>query len=195
MPQKAVKGQVLADFLADHPIHNEWELNDDLPGQEVFFIDILPPWEVYFDGAARQDSAGAGVVLISPEKHILPYLFALTQLCSNNMAEYQAFILGLQMAVEIGIRDLYVYNDSQLVISQLVEEYEIKKKDLILYHRQALQILDKLDTIKLQHILRSANKMADALANLAATLRRRYDDSSLRQVGSHTIRRRTHPGS
>ena len=42
VPQKAVKGQVLADFLADHPIHNECELNDDLPGEEVFVIDILP---------------------------------------------------------------------------------------------------------------------------------------------------------
>ena len=63
---------------------------------------------MYFDGAARQDGAGAGVVLISPKKHIIPYSFALTQLCSNNMAEYQALILGLQMAVEIGIKDLDV---------------------------------------------------------------------------------------
>ena len=78
MPQKAVKGQALADFLADHPIPKEWELNDDLSDEEVFVIDILPPWEMYFDGAARQDGAGAGVVLLSPEKHILPYSFALT---------------------------------------------------------------------------------------------------------------------
>ena len=170
VPQKAVKGQVLADFLGDHPIPDEWELNDNLPGEEVFVIDVLSQWEMYFDGAARQDGAGAGVVLISPEKHILLYSFALTQLCSNNMAEYQALILGSQMAVEIGIRDLDVYVDSKLVISQLLEEYEIKKKDLIPYHTQALQILHKLDTVKLQHIPRSANKMADALANLAATL-------------------------
>jgi len=49
-----------------------------LPGEEVFVIDILSPWEMYFDGAARQDGAGVGVVLVSPEKHILPYSFALT---------------------------------------------------------------------------------------------------------------------
>ena len=42
VPQKAIKGQVLADFLADHLIPNEWELNDDLPGEEVFVVDILP---------------------------------------------------------------------------------------------------------------------------------------------------------
>jgi len=45
-------------------------------------------------------------VLISLEKHILPYSFTLTQLCSNNMAKYQELMLGLQMAVEIGIKDL-----------------------------------------------------------------------------------------
>jgi len=67
---------------------------------------------MYFDGAAQQDSTGARVVHISPKKHILLYSFALTQLCSNNMAEYQALILGLQMAVEIGIKDLNVYSDS-----------------------------------------------------------------------------------
>ena len=43
-----------------------------------------------FDGVARQDGIRVGVVLVSPEKHILPYSFVLTQLCSNNVAEYQA---------------------------------------------------------------------------------------------------------
>jgi len=50
---------------------------------------------MYFDGAARHDGARVGVALVSPEKHILPYSFVLTQLCSNNMPDYQAFILGL----------------------------------------------------------------------------------------------------
>jgi len=110
--RKAVKGQALADFLVDHPIPNEWELNDDLPSEEVFFIDMLPPWEMYFDSAARQDGSGVGVGLVSPEKHILPYSFALTQLCSNNVAGYQSLILGLQTTIEMGIKGLDVCGDS-----------------------------------------------------------------------------------
>jgi len=147
VPQKAVKGQALADFLADHP--DEWELNDDLPGEKVFVIDILPPWEMYFDGATRQDGTRAGVVLVSPEKHMLPYTFVVTQLCSNNMGGYQALIFGLQMALDMGIKDMDVYGDSQLVINQLLEEYKVKKEDLVSYHTQARQILDRLDTIML----------------------------------------------
>ena len=169
-PQKAVKGQALTDFLADHPIPDDWELNDDLPGEGVFYIDILPPWEMYFDGAARRDGAGAGVVFVSPEKHILPYSFGLTQLCSNNVVEYQALNLGLEMTIEMGVTDLNIYGDSQLVINQLLNEYEVKKEDLVPYHRQALRLLNKLDMVKLEHVPRSANKMADALASLAATL-------------------------
>jgi len=98
----------------------------------VFFIDILPPWEMHFDGAVKRDGAGAGVVVVSPEKHILPYLFVLTQLCSNNVAEYQTLPLDLQMAIEMGIKELNIYGDSQLVINQLLEEYKVKKEDFIL---------------------------------------------------------------
>jgi len=45
--------QALTDFLVDHPIPDKWKLNDDLAGEEMFVIDILPPWEMYFDGAAQ----------------------------------------------------------------------------------------------------------------------------------------------
>jgi len=124
---------------------------------------------MYFDGVVRHDGAGAGVVF-SLEKHVLTYSFMLTQLCSNSMAEYQPLILGLQMAIEMGIKDLDIYGDSQLVIKQLLEEYEVKKDDLMSHHKYALRLHDKLETIKLHHVPRSANKMANVLANFAATL-------------------------
>ncbi|XP_074300798.1 uncharacterized protein LOC141632120 [Silene latifolia] len=168
--KRSVKGQAIADFFADHPVPAEWEISDDLPGEEIFYVDVLPPWQMYFDGAARQDGAGAGVVFVTPQNHLMPYAFTLTQLCTNNMAEYQALILGLQMAIEIGVRDMDIYGDSKLVVNQVLGEYEVKKEDLIPYHQQALQLLNQLDDIHVGHVPRSANKLADALANLAATL-------------------------
>ncbi|XP_074314413.1 uncharacterized protein LOC141649628 [Silene latifolia] len=132
----AIKGQAIADFFAHHPVPGEWELTDDLPGEEIFYVDILPPWQMYFDGASRQD--GAGVVFITPQNHLMPYAFTLNQLCTNNMAEYQALILGLQIAIEIGVRDMDIYGDLKLVINQVLDEYEVKKEDLIPYHQRAL---------------------------------------------------------
>ncbi|XP_074297443.1 uncharacterized protein LOC141628169 [Silene latifolia] len=170
VPQKAVKGQAIADFFANHPVPAEWEISDDLPGEEIFYMDVLPPWQMYFNRATRQDGAGAGVVFVTSQNHLMPYAFTLTQLCTNNMAEYQALILGLQMAIEIGVRDMDIYGDSKLVVNQVLGEYEVKKEDLIPYHQQALQLLNQLDDIHVGHVPRSANKLADALANIAATL-------------------------
>ncbi|KAL0440373.1 UNVERIFIED_CONTAM: hypothetical protein Slati_2520300 [Sesamum latifolium] len=54
VPQKAIKGQVLANFLTDHPMLAEWELSDDLPDEDVLVIEITPPWKMYFDGASHK---------------------------------------------------------------------------------------------------------------------------------------------
>ena len=53
--QREIKGQAFVDFLPDHPAPFDWEFSDDLPDEEVFYIDMLPPWAMYFDGAARRD--------------------------------------------------------------------------------------------------------------------------------------------
>ena len=71
---------------------DDWKLSDGIPGEEVFFVDVLLPWEMFFHNAAQRDGTGVGVVLISPEKDILPFSFILVNLCSNNVAEYQALI-------------------------------------------------------------------------------------------------------
>ena len=87
VPQKAIKGQALADFLADHPIPADWELSEELPDEYVLFIETRPPWKMYFDGASHREGAGAGIVFLTPEGDVLPYAFTLTQLRSNNEAE------------------------------------------------------------------------------------------------------------
>ncbi|KAA0049970.1 uncharacterized protein E5676_scaffold105G001190 [Cucumis melo var. makuwa] len=62
----------------------------------------MESWIMYFDGTMRRSGAGTDIVLVSSEKYMLPYSFALVELCSNNVAEYHALIIGLQMALEIG---------------------------------------------------------------------------------------------
>ncbi|XP_057953958.1 uncharacterized protein LOC131148250 [Malania oleifera] len=116
-PTFVVKGQALANFIADHLDPSDWEFKDNLPDEEVFQIDILPPWAIYFDGAARHDGASAGLVFVTSQCKVLPYAFILSELCSNNIVEHQALIIGLQMATDMKILVLKVYGDSQLVIN------------------------------------------------------------------------------
>ncbi|KAL0444704.1 UNVERIFIED_CONTAM: hypothetical protein Slati_2193100 [Sesamum latifolium] len=108
IPQKAIKGQVLADFLADHPMPAEWELSDDLSDEDILMVEITSPWKMYFDGASHKEGAGAGVVFVTSEGEVLPYSFTLMQNYSNNVAEYQALIFGLEMTVDTKQRHLKV---------------------------------------------------------------------------------------
>ena len=79
---------------------------------------------MFFDGASRigpkgKIIAGVGVVFISPQNHVLPRAFSLTESCSNNVAEYNALLIGLQLAHEMGVRYLEAYGDSKLIINQI----------------------------------------------------------------------------
>ena len=87
---------------------DDWELNDDLPEEEIFFVNVVPPWEMFFDGVAQWYGVRIRILLVSPKKHILTYSFVLVNLCFNNVTEYQALVLGLQMVIGMGIKDLDV---------------------------------------------------------------------------------------
>ncbi|KAA0066956.1 uncharacterized protein E5676_scaffold595G00600 [Cucumis melo var. makuwa] len=117
-----------------------------------------------------KSEAGVSIVFISPEKLMLPYNFTLGELCSNNVVEYQTLIIGLQMTSEFGIKCIEIFDDSKLIINQLSYQYEVKHQDLKPYFIYARRLMDRFNNIILEHIPRSENKKADALANLATTL-------------------------
>ena len=71
---------------------------------------------MYFDGASNTLGRGVGAVLISPEGNHCPFTTKLSFDCTNNVTEYEACVLGLQVAIEKKIKSLKVYDDSTLVI-------------------------------------------------------------------------------
>jgi hypothetical protein len=125
VPQKAIKGQALADFLVAHPILDNSPLVVDLPDEDVFTVSVESPWELYFDGASRIEidpdgaqrrRAGAGIVFKTPQGELIYHSFSLLkEECLNNEAEYEALIFGLLLALSMDIQKLLVYGDSQLV--------------------------------------------------------------------------------
>nr|XP_027083523.1 uncharacterized protein LOC113705814 [Coffea arabica] len=145
-----------------------WELTDELPDEEVFMVES--PWSMYFDGAAHRDGAGAGVVFYTPEADVLPYSFTLTRRCTNNVAEYQALILGLETAVDMKQLHLRVYGDSKLVVNQLLGIDDVKKPELIPYYKYARQLMGYLDSVTIEHIPRNFNQQADSLAKVASMI-------------------------
>ncbi|XP_070021778.1 uncharacterized protein [Nicotiana sylvestris] len=125
---------------------------------------------MYFDGAAHRGGAEASVVFANPQGEVLPYSFTLTQLCSNNVTEYQALILGLEMDVDMKKLQLQVFGDSQLVVNQLLGSYEVNKPELCPYHDYAKKLMGWLGDVTIKHVPRKENKKADALVALASSL-------------------------
>ncbi|XXG88174.1 hypothetical protein AAC387_Pa12g0418 [Persea americana] len=139
---QSLKGQALADFLTEHPLPKDSPLRDDLPDEPVYNVETSSPnasWNMYFDGATRTNVkgkliSGIGILFVSPDKYMIPHAFSLLEPCSHNAAEYQALFIGLELALESGITMLEAFGDSQLIVNQINQEYEIRKPDLLPYY-------------------------------------------------------------
>jgi ribonuclease HI len=79
---------------------------------------------MYFDGALNLEGVGAGVLLISPQGEHLKYVLQIHYKASNNGAEYEALIHGLQIAMSLGIKRLLAFGDSKVVIEQVNKEWD-----------------------------------------------------------------------
>ncbi|XP_061993943.1 uncharacterized protein LOC133711878 [Rosa rugosa] len=186
----AVKGQAIADFLAHHPMLDAPELRElevaaNLWGMachihccKPFTVSqaavMLQPWVLYFDGSRTDTMAGAGIALENPAGDHFSYSFQLEFQCTNNQAEYEALIIGLEVLLEIGIRDVQILGDSLLVINQLCNEFRCNSFTLVPYWNRTLELLDQFDNVHLEHIPRERNFAANELAQLATGVTLRY---------------------
>ncbi|KAL5574369.1 hypothetical protein UlMin_023966 [Ulmus minor] len=173
VPPTTKKSQALAELLAAFPIEGGNVLNPEIPGEphEVMMAETGLEWQLFFDGSASAGRGGLGVVLISPESTIHTRACKLMYGCSNNEAEYEALIAGLELAAEKGASNLNIQGDSRLVIQQLRGEFAVKEPALTKYRAQAQRILQRFQAFHFKHIPRSQNRYADALATLASRIK------------------------
>ena len=122
---------------------------------------------MFFDGASSKEGLGVGVVFVSPKKNTFRYSFTLNFSCTNNIAEYEALLLGLKVVVHHGIKKLHVIGDFELVISQIKETYASKNKRLKQYRNVVWDQIESFDAFGISWRDRTQNKMADLLANVA----------------------------
>ena len=118
--QKSVNGSIVADHLASFPVFNDRSIDDDFPDEQFVSMTSIIGWKLYFDGAANQSGFGIGILLISPQRDHIPrsvrLVFSDHHRLTNNIVEYEACITGLETALDLGIRQLEIHGDSNLVI-------------------------------------------------------------------------------
>ena len=127
MPRTSIKGQVLADLVAEftEPPVEELKPAENMDEKLVGTISQYgpSPWEVYVDGASNQKGSGVGLVLISPEKIIIEKSLRLDFSATNNEAEYEALMIGMAMVQRMGGKSVKVFLDSRLVVGQVKGEF------------------------------------------------------------------------
>ena len=130
MPRTSVRGQVLADLVAEFA---EPSLEEEIGAQgmdekSVGAISLQRPicWKVYVDGAANQRGSGVALVLISPERITIEKSLRMGFSATNNEADYKALLEGMSMVQRLGEKAINMFSDSILIVGQVNGELEAR---------------------------------------------------------------------
>ncbi|XP_074348627.1 uncharacterized protein LOC141687297 [Apium graveolens] len=171
MPRTAIKGKALVDFLLEfdsevddkalvelHPSHIE-EVLEEFPH---------PWWILHVDGAVNNGGAGAGIILVSPVGHHLMSAIHFKFYATNNDTEYEALINGLKITLEMGVQNLIIKRDSELVVNQVNGGFQARGPQMELYLRCTQRLIGKFKEVRMECVPREKNSNVDALEKMGS---------------------------
>ena len=120
-PRTAVKGQIVVDFIAKYTQSED----SGVEGQKL--------WSIHTDGSLNQCSRGASVVIQTPEGDKIECMIRLDFPTTNNEAEYEASVASLDLAKAVGAENMIIHCDSQVITSQVNDDYECRNKRMKKY--------------------------------------------------------------
>ncbi|XP_042437207.1 uncharacterized protein LOC122023191 [Zingiber officinale] len=164
-PRTAIKAQALADFLTEiHQTNSE------------------ETWKIYVDGSANHQESGVGVLMISSQGDILQLAVRLNFRATNNEAEYEALLAGLQAARHVGAARVIIYSYSQIVTQQIVGNFMLNGDKLQVYREAYEKMREEFTEVTVTKIPRLENERADELAKMASSLTTWVLDRSMTQT-------------
>jgi ribonuclease HI len=162
-PLKSMKGHVVADFIVEHRINDSHKL-------DISYLTIAP-WTSYLDRSVCNEGQGIGIVLVSPSNVSFDFSSQLKTYCTNNQAEYEALLFGLELLNCMGVKHVKAFGDSQLVVQQVLEEYQCFDGTLNSYLEKCWGIIHSFNEFSIRHISRVENHRANNLAQDASGYR------------------------
>ncbi|XP_043811565.1 uncharacterized protein LOC122723477 [Manihot esculenta] len=175
-PHTAIKSQALADFIAECSFSEKQAGPGETPpeapeGERERQSAREFNWKLYVDGASSAGGSGAGIMLKGPEGFKVCYALRLEFKASNNVAEYEALINGMIIAMEVGVTDLEINSDSQLVINQITGAYQARDQIMQNYLAKVkaieAELVEQGIMVRYQRIPREDNEEADLLSQLS----------------------------
>ncbi|XP_042423234.1 uncharacterized protein LOC122010827 [Zingiber officinale] len=164
-PRTTIKAQALTDFLTEiHQTNSE------------------ETWKVYVDGSATHQGSGVGVLLISPQGDILQLAVRLNFRSTNNEAEYEALLAGLQASRHVGAARVIIYSDSQLVTQQVADNFVVNCDKLQVYRETYEKMKEEFAEVTVTKIPKAENEKADELTKMISFLTTSVLDRSTAQT-------------
>ena len=148
---------------------------------------------LHIDGGARGNPgpAGAAYVITTTDGQPVASDSQFIGVGTNNVAEYTALIDGLEAAAKLGVRQLQIVSDSELLVRQIIGEYRVRSENILDLYHAAQMALMKFDRWQIRHVPRSQNREADRLVNAAidaAVKGRSGRDAADRKLDSSTVK-------
>ncbi|XP_068322036.1 uncharacterized protein [Pyrus communis] len=172
-PKLAEKGQAVADFIIEFTYSVDISPTPEAAASSPLEIRKVEPtllvWTLYVDGSSNQQGCGAGLILTTPDKVAMKYVLRFKFKVSNNEAEYEALLAGLRLAKHLGVKQIDIFSDSQLVVNQVTNNFDAKDNSMVAYFAQT-QLLLKHFHYQITQVPRAANSHADTLARLASAV-------------------------
>lgn len=166
----------IEDEQAPRDHHAEEPENDD-GGEATSPIEPHRRYLLRFDGGSRGNPgiAGAGMVIYDDQaQEVWCGWKFMDGRATNNEAEYTSLIVGLQCAQSLGITNVRVEGDSELIVRQLDGRYQVKSGRLQVLYQECKELVGSFDNIEIRHIPRAQNHRADELANQAMDSRESF---------------------
>jgi ribonuclease HI len=127
---------------------------------------------MFFDGASSSEGVVAGVVLVSPCQETMFLSYKLEFEATNNVAEYEAMVLGLRAAKEMGIKEITVFGDAKVIIQQVRNAYQAKHPRFMSYINEVWDLIENFfSSFNISFIPREKNDLADSLVISASFFR------------------------
>jgi ribonuclease HI len=151
-----LRGQIVVDFIVEHHVDIAYE-------EEACLVEIIP-WKIYFDGFSCKEGQGIGVFLFSPNGMCYEASVRLEYYCTNNQAEYNDLLFGLQVMELVGAKHVEAFGDSELMVQQVAGVYKCLDGSLNRHLYSCLDIVANFDNFAIRHIVRYDNSRANDLA-------------------------------
>nr|KYP52363.1 Retrovirus-related Pol polyprotein from transposon 17.6 [Cajanus cajan] len=168
-PRGPIKSQILADFILELTSPNITEVQER-------------PWILSVDGSSNLKGSGAGIILEGPDGVLIEQSLRFDFKASNNQAEYEALLVGMSLAQEMGVQTLIARSDSQLVTGQVTGTFQAKDPQLARYLEKVKEISASFTTFSLSHVPRDQNSRANLLSKLASTKKSGSNQSVIQET-------------